>query len=269
VIPSGRIYDVRNHRPDFNSSWRVTPSARPFVAMTAGGAVREQAGPHRASGQTGGPADPDDLPALLATAIRRALPGRPGEIVAHEATLLALAVAGWWLRPRSDERAFTVHREVGWSAVAIGLGIAMLAEVFPVHVLVSRSHPALAWVLTALTLYALVWLAGDFHGLRLVRMRIAGDALLVRVGLRWSLRVPFAAIGNVREVKADAPTRHARGYLRATAVGDPALILELRTPLRARGPYGSREVTRVGIAPDERARFRAALAEAMAAQVAG
>lgn len=247
----------------------MTPSLRlsskPNLAFLVAAALafRET----RASGDSGTASGPGQLPERLAEAAQRVV-AFPllAEVIGYEIARVTFAFAGGWLRPREDERAFTAHRELGWSGIAIGLALAMLVEALPVHVLVSRSHPALAWVLTGLTLYGLLWLAGDFHGLRLRPMRIGADALLVRVGLRWRVRVPLADIVAVRDVKGDAPPRRERGYLRATAFGDPSLIVELRAPLRAIGPYGvRREVTRIGLAPDEKARFRAALAAALAA----
>jgi len=60
------------------------------------------------------------------------------------------------------------------------------------------------------------------------------------------------------------------GYLRATVIGDPKFVIELRREVVARGPYGlSRRVRVVGIAPDEPARFEAALRAALAARAEG
>jgi hypothetical protein len=213
-----------------------------------------------------GPADPGELPERIAEAARRAL-GFPGlaDLVATEAAMVVYAFAGWRMRAREDAAAFTVHREAGWSAVALGLALAMLAEAFPVHVLASRASPALAWTLTGATLFGLLWLAGDAQALRLRPVRLEPDALLVRIGLRRWARVPYSSIVTVAALRGDVPPRRSPGYLRATVFGDPTVLLELRDPVIARGLYGiTRRVTRVGLAPDQRSRFLAALESARA-----
>jgi hypothetical protein len=135
----------------------------------------------------------------------------------------------------------------------------LLVETLPVHVLVAHFSPVAAWILSGASIYSLLWLIGDYQGLRLRPCRIDDDLLLVRLGLRWSVRVPLAAIAEVRAIRA-RPAGRDRGYLHATLIGDPTVLVELREPVRAIGPYGWRRlVHRIGLAPDDREGFLAAL----------
>lgn len=213
------------------------------------------------------PMDYGELPERIAEALRSVI-GHPklAETVAYEFGGVAYALAGWRMRGRSDANAFTLHRESGWPIAAIGLGLVVVVEALPMHVLVVRSHPALAWVLTALSVFSLFWLIGDYQGLRLRPCRIERDALLVRVGMRWKARVPLSAIAEVSAVGNDAPSRREPGYLRATVLGEPTVLVRLREPVEASGPYGfTRSVRTIGLAPDDKADFLAALTAAMSA----
>lgn len=207
-------------------------------------------------------AGPGELPEHLAAAARQAFGiDRVADLLAFEVSTFAYAVAGWRMKPDMGPRAFTSHLESGWSAAAVGFAVVLLVEAFPVHVLAARAHAALAWVLTASTLYSLVWLIGDYQALRLRPMRFTGDALLVRLGLRWSVRVPYALIRAAIQPGAEAEAALKRETLRAVLLGDASVVLELSEPVVAAGPYGiTRRVTRVALAPDDRRAFMAALA---------
>ena len=205
--------------------------------------------------------DAGTLPERIAEAARSAFGlGRLADLVAYEIGLFAYAVAGWRMRPVLDARSFTVHRESGWSGAAMGLGLVVVVETFPVHVLVAHWSSGLAWILSALSAYSLLWLIGDAQALRLRPCRVEDDAVLIRIGLRWKALVPRRTIAAVTTVTGDAPPRRGRDYLRATVLGSPTLILELNEPVTVHGPYGtSRQVRRLGLAPDDRAAFLAAL----------
>ncbi len=173
-------------------------------------------------------------------------------------------------RPHTEAREFTLHRECGWSSVVLGLSLAILAEAFPVHLLVARANPALAWTLTATSASGLVWLVADAVALGRRPTRILVDALDLHVGRRWSARIPLADVASFTEVRGAPPPRRERGTLRAVMLGDPAFVIDLREPVIARGPGGiRREIRRVTLAPDDRARFAAELRGALAATTPG
>jgi hypothetical protein len=87
------------------------------------------------------------------------------------------------------------------------------------------------------------------------------DALLVRVGLRWSVTIPYAQIEQARPRGQEPLSKRPPGYLHAALLTDPQIVLVLRGPGRGRGPYGvEKEVRRVGLAVDEAHRLRAVLA---------
>jgi hypothetical protein len=246
---------------------RTAPTAHGSIPRTPATAISRTElssdGPARLDDRD---ADPGDIPERMARAAKGVLAvPRIAEAVAFEAALLVYAFAGLGLKPRTGPAVFSTHREAAWSSVALGLALATLVEVFPVHVLVHRANPPLAWILTGLSAWGLLWLLGDYHALRLRPIVLEPGALRLRVGLRTRARVPFAAISSVLEVRGDPPPRRARGYARATVFGDPTVVIELGELLDVTGPYGRvTRVTRLGLAPDERARFLGELRQAIA-----
>jgi hypothetical protein len=186
-----------------------------------------------------------------------------GGAVAYETTLFYYAGVGWWRSADSDDGSFSVHRASAYVPLMIAMMIAVVVETVAIHLLVRLWSPTVAWVLTALSLYALVWLIGDIHAVRLKPVRVSTDRLLLRIGLRWSISVPFDLIESVSTVAGPSSDAPDEGYLKAVLLGEPNRRIQLRQPVAAVGLYGlTRRVSTIDLHLDEPERFDAALAGA-------
>jgi hypothetical protein len=169
----------------------------------------------------------------------------------------------WRRRPApAGGHSFSYHRNSGYGALILTLMIVSAVEIVGMHLVVRLWSGTAAWLLSALGAYAVLWMAGDYQAVRLRPVVAADDALRVRVGLRWSVSIPYAQIERMQPRGKESLSRRTPGYLHAALLTDPQVILVLRGPVRARGPYGiEKEVRRVGLAVDEADRLRAVLAE--------
>jgi hypothetical protein len=169
-------------------------------------------------------------------------PSRVVEALATEAAILWLALASWGRAPDvpAGWRAFTLHRRSGLGAVAFAIALAGVGEIIGTHLLVAQWSARWAWVATAAGLYGLVWLAGDFRAVVLRPVLLSADALVIRVGLRWRVSVPLAA---VRAVCLGTDARGHPGALRLSPIGPPALYVHLSAPVEVAGLFGLRRRT--------------------------
>jgi hypothetical protein len=239
-----------------------------FLAHRALGAARAW---RKTAGAEGDGAAPDVFEHLRRAAHETLPVPAVAEILAYEVAVLWYALFAWRARPHlGDARAaFTHHRRLGYGAVAAGLMMVVAVEVVPVHLLLALWSPAAAWGLTALSVYSLLWLLGDYRAMvlrpTLLRRKGEGDVLEVRVGVRWNLSVPLSDVRSLRRAGAAPPPTLTPGYLRATPIGAPRLLLELAEPVVARGPYGwRREVSLLGLTVDDEPAFEELLAGAPA-----
>lgn len=189
------------------------------------------------------------------------------EAVAGEVALVWFALLSWRARPRlaPGEAAFTQHRRSGIGGMIGALAFACAVEAAVVHLLVARWNPTVAWVLTATSGYGVLWLVGLGRSIVLRPTTLGPDGLRVRVGMLHEARVPVDAIASVTPVRAAPANRRARGYLHATFLAAPRLMIELKSPVDARGLYGIRRrgITRIGLMVDEPAKLAEALRERM------
>ncbi len=197
----------------------------------------------------------------LRLALSERLPPSLAAIVSAEITLLTLGLAGWFRRgrPSTDrERVFTAHRASGYRELLIVCAFLVPVELVVAHLLVMRADVVAAWIVTGLGVYGVLWLAGDFHAMR-VEPTIVDDAHVhVRLGLRWRARIAredLVAVGRHQPDGADGDT------VEIVPVGGPNVWMTARRPVEARGLFGiTRRGRHVALHVDEPDAFLAHLA---------
>jgi hypothetical protein len=166
--------------------------------------------------------------------------------LAGEFSVLYYAFA-WRVKPLVPEgaRPFTLHRRSGFADIILCVGLAAGLELLPMHILVHKGSAAMAWVLTALSVYGAVWLTGLYRSLERRPCFVKDGEITLRLGLFFSLTIPadrIAAIGG----PADP------GDLVLPRGSTPNLRIAFTEPLMADRVFGFRKVVNsVAIASDE------------------
>jgi len=201
---------------------------------------------------------PERIRALLGAS---PMHSRVADAVAMETAVFYYAFASWRRKAfvPSNGQGFSYHKRnsyVLFLCAFFGIGF---VEMVAVDFLVRLKSPFVANVMLAFGVFAAFWIIGFARSVHLRPIILTNDALHVRNGLSWRLDIPRGLIRQVDFGRVKAPPKRTPGYLRA-APGDPNVMIELREPLRAHGPYGlSRDVTRVGLVVDDLARFQQTL----------
>jgi hypothetical protein len=179
-----------------------------------------------------GAAPMDALEEALAPSIG-ALPAR---LIATELGVVGFAFGGFGrATPPEDARTFSMHRRAH-SALTAGVFLfLMAAESALLHFVIARGSPLAAWLVTASSLWAAVWLIGDVHAMRLQPLRLTAGGLAANVGIRWRTLVPYDAIASVTRDEGGARTPST---LAATVLRSADVRITLRRPLTARGLFG-------------------------------
>jgi hypothetical protein len=218
----------------------------------------------RIRGAMGGLAAEFDVVARLERAIAPAVPNRRlAELLAYELGVIYYGLLSWRDRPAPEAgRTFSYHRAGGYAAIVSALLIVSACEIVGAHMLVSLASSTAAWLLTAISLYGVVWIVGDYQAVRLRPLLVGTDGLAVRLGLRWSVWIPRDAIAAIVPAPKRPASKRAPGHLHAALLVSPQWHVNLREPLVARGPYGiTKRVTTVALAADDRTALRQALIE--------
>ena len=218
------------------------------------------------SGTHPGRDGPDAIRAALGEIVRFPV---VADAVAAEVALVWFALLSWRSRPRvaPGATAFTQHRKSGIPGMVAALSFACVLEAAGVHLLAASWNPTVAWVLTGLSAYGVIWLVGLGRSVVLRPTLVEREGLRVRIGALYEALVPFDVIESIAPVRSGPANRRAPGYLHASLFAAPRLMIELKEPVEARGLYGThkRGITRIGLLVDEPAELAALLRERMAA----
>lgn len=201
----------------------------------------------------------DHLRVALRSALRIPL---MADAVAFELALLYYALFSWRAKPHipAGARPFTTHKKSGVVALLLVAAFMTVVETSIVHLVMQRWSTTAAWIVSALSIYGVLWLIGFMQAIRLRPILLTPTSLLVRLGMLSTIEVPYDAIASVTPAKYPFPDRRAPGYLRAMLAGDLQFLIALRAPRRATGAYGrTREISLIGLCIDEPSEFRQAL----------
>lgn len=216
--------------------------------------------------------------AAAALAVRRAFRESPSTDVsdAWERALVATVGDHAIARFLAAEASALYHATIGFRRVAgarpgiaytleasravaftYGLVLVTVVESLATHVWLSTSAPVIAWTLSALGVYAILWLVGQDRAIRARTIDVEADALVLRAGLRLSARVPWSQIEGATLVSWSAPPEPRPGYLDAARPIEPTLLLTFREPVTVTAAFGiRRSVTAVGVGVDDAAGLR-------------
>ena len=198
----------------------------------------------------------------LALALEAAL-GRSGIVLVSEIDMLRYALLSWRARATAQPGAlaFSTHRESGFLVLVVMFGVVMGVETAVVHLLASHWSATLAgWLLLA-DVYALFFLIAHAHAVRLSPVQLTADALDIRIGFFWKVRLSRAVLLAAEPLRGDLVPAPETLNLAKPLFTAPNLLFTLAAPVAVSGPYGTRHTARrLALYVDQPAALLAALA---------
>ena len=155
---------------------------------------------------------------------------------------------------------FRCKEASGYGLFGFIIGLLAVCEGVPLHFALWGRHPAGGLLLFIANL-ATLWLA-----ITMIRSARSGaifvdeEFVRLRIGSICRADIPRRDIVCCRRISPGTLIPRSRTYLKAVVLNDPQYLIELSRPATAKSLYGlSREVTRIGIAVDDKDAFAAAL----------
>lgn len=192
----------------------------------------------------------DGIDRLRAAALDVARSRIVADVVASEIAVLYYALGSWRAKPHVPEgfASFSQHRRSAHGAILFALLLVMAAEGIGLHLLLSRWSALAAWIFTAGTAYAVLWLVGDYRATVLRPILVGESEIVFRAGLRHALRVQRSHVARIDPSRPDPGTACAR----LSFVAVPTHWVVLSEPAISSGPYGVRRSVRaLGLVPDD------------------
>ncbi|WCN39625.1 hypothetical protein [Aneurinibacillus uraniidurans] len=156
---------------------------------------------------------------------------------------------------RGENQTFSFHKNsVYWGLFLMFLHEQIL-EGAGLHFVLHRTSPFWAWIVTALHVYTVIWLIGDYKAIRHSRFCLIDEKLELRVGFRKSVTVELSNIAYIGSVKTsleqmsiETDAFHAEACPRlAPDMGladEPQFEIELHEPVLSGGLFGRKQLIR-------------------------
>jgi len=168
---------------------------------------------------------------------------RVADMLAQELAMFYYAFGSWRAPLPRAGGGFSSYRKNSYGTFLAAIVMVLVVETVAVHLaLYMLWSPVAAWALTAISLYTLVWMVGDWRALRLRTTEVTTERILIRLGTRWEVEIPREDV-----VFAGPPGEAAPGErpLKLALIGRPDVEIRLSRPVTVRGLYGLRRTSDV------------------------
>jgi hypothetical protein len=158
------------------------------------------------------------------------------------------AFLSWRAKPEVPEHSQPLSYAVasGYTQLLPFVAFILTVETTGVHLIVHRWSHIAAWIITSLSIYAVIWVTAFWRSLHLRPILISGDTLTFRLGYLFEAQIPRAQIASWQ-----SPAGEAKGAFRNARLADPQFLIELTAPVTMQGPYGIRKnVSKLALAVD-------------------
>ncbi|MEY8315362.1 hypothetical protein [Adlercreutzia muris] len=190
------------------------------------------------------------------------------DIAAHmtaaELSVWYYALLSWRKKPYilSGERAFSYHNAGGYMNMMLGLALAFPVEIVAVHLLVSQWSVSAAIVVTALSVYAAIWLVGDARA-RILRPIVVGEgSVRLECGIQMETVIPASNIEMVALSDNEIGHIEESDRLNYGTFYRPDAWLVMQSSVEVRTLLGTKHVRAIGVSVDDPKAFAAAIKEA-------
>ena len=189
----------------------------------------------------------------------------PASMAAAELSVWYYALLSW--RKRSyvlpGEKTFSYHNAGGYMNMMLGLALAFPVEIIGVHMLVSQWSIAAACLVTALSVYSVVWLAGDARARIMRPVAIGVDCVRLECGIQMHATIPFADIEKVCFSEDDIRDIEKSDKLNYGTFYQANVWIVSKHPVAVRTMLGEKRVRAIGMSLDDPHAFASALEEAL------
>jgi len=152
-----------------------------------------------------------------------------------EIQLINLALTGWLKQPKQSKEHFSYHKNFD-SSIMLAIALITMFEALPLHLLIHQWSNLAAWLITALHLYSLLWLAGLYQSYRHKPITLSKDTLELNQGLIWTVSIPLSSL-----LRFEKTQENHLATLKVSLKKKTEFTVTLKHPIKAYGLFGIRK----------------------------
>lgn len=183
------------------------------------------------------------------------------KIILGEGQVIRFSLLSWYQLKKDitiQQQAVTTYKESGQTALMVGLLLVCGIEITVLHLLIAHWYPAVAHLVTAASIYSLLFLISDLVTTHVRPSFLTPTTFHLRLGMRWHAVILRSNIARV-EPLTDKPTKEP-ALLNGMLLTAPNTLLTLHEPVWIEGAYGIRkEIQKIALFVDDKRSFSSAM----------
>lgn len=187
-------------------------------------------------------------------------------VTSAELSVWYYALLSWRKGPYvlPGEKTFSYHNAGGYMNMMLGLALAFPVEIVAVHLLLSQWSAVAAVVVTALSVYAAVWLVGDARARAMRPIAVGEDHVRIECGIQMEAVIPLSEIESVAFSEGDISHIGEPDRLNYGAFYRPDVWIVAKGSVEVRTLLGTKRVRAIGVSVDDPRALASALCGASA-----
>ena len=146
-------------------------------------------------------------------------------------------ILGWMLKKPDTSRGmlFTYHKSTQYGVLIWVILISTIVTTPIFHFLLMQWHVSVAWIVTGLTIYGLIWFYGDYSAIKHKPIVLTKDKMLIRIGIRWKADINLS---NIENIKNHMVEEEEKEYTEMTILNEKNVFITLHKPIVAESLFG-------------------------------
>ncbi|MBM7662845.1 hypothetical protein JOC85_003656 [Bacillus mesophilus] len=186
-----------------------------------------------------------------------------GAILTTDLSVIYYSLFSWKQKEKEANHLFSYHKNTGYLAFIIMLVHALVIEMIGVHFLIAQKSHLLAWILTGLDLYTVLYLIADYRAAKLSPISIKDNVMNIVIGVRRSIEVPIEEIKSFEKTSTAKSIRGKEKHAFFATLpelieedNEPDFELVLHRPVEAHYIFGiKKKISKIYITVDEKQKF--------------
>jgi len=170
-----------------------------------------------------------------------------------ETMIFYYAFLGWFIQKHAfkDVSEYTYSKDTMYGVFFWVIFVSTMMQTPIVHYFLSLWSVKVAWVVTGLSIYGLIWLLGDYMAINHTPIKINETHLYIHIGLRSKIDIAFSNIDTISaNVKEEEKEIYTALVLMPTV--EPNIYITLKEKVSIKGLFGSSKmVDKVALYVDE------------------
>jgi hypothetical protein len=144
----------------------------------------------------------------------------------------------------NNETDYFYHKTSQIKTFVTVFSILIVLEGILFHFVIQLWSGIAAWIFTILNIYALLYIIGLYHSIRLLPHRIHADKLIIRLGYQSNIELDIGNIENIKTTKKQGGIGEKvpkETYLAMLNLDSPQYEILLKEPALMKGSYGRKK----------------------------